>query len=130
MNAGRVVRTTHFVLHQWLPESSAATGPGFEKTPALFAADQHFLGALTPKKWAKRAVTRNLIKRQIRQVFMAHQASLQHSACVVRLKFGFDAQTFHSASSDLLKQTVCQELTQLFGKMLRLSRPFDACKPC
>ena len=130
MDAGRVVRTPHFVLHQWQPESSAAAGPGFEKTPALFAADQHFLGALTPKRWAKRAVTRNLIKRQIRQVFVDHAASLQHTAYVVRLKAGFDPRTFHSASSQALKNSVRQELTQLFGKLLRLSQPSDACKPC
>ncbi len=66
--ASRVVaKTPHFVLHQWSEAKAekAATGPGFEKAPALFVEGVLRLGALTPKRWAKRAVTRYLVKRRI-----------------------------------------------------------------
>jgi len=75
------------------------------------------LGALTPKRWAKRAVTRNLIRRQIHAVSREFENDLAPTAYVVRLRAAFNPQKFASASSDLLKQTVREELKQLFGKV-------------
>ena len=118
MAASTVARTPHFVLHQWQDADKASTGPGFEKTPALFAEGVLILGALTPKRWAKRAVTRNLIKRQIYSVATSFGAQLRPTAYVVRLRTGFDNKHFVSASSLALKQAVKTELTQLFGKIV------------
>jgi ribonuclease P protein component len=113
MAAGVVAKTPHFVLHQW-SANTITTGPGFEKAPALFVEGVLQLGALTPKRWAKRAVTRNLIKRQIFNVAhtMAHQ--LQPTAYVVRLRSGFPTNQYPSAASAALKSVVRAELEQLF----------------
>ncbi len=71
---------------------------------------------MVPKRWAKRAVTRNAIKRQIYTVSCGFETSLTQSAHVVRLRCGFDRKQFVSATSDALKAEVRDELTQLFGK--------------
>jgi ribonuclease P protein component len=115
MSAGTVARTPHFVLHQWQYPAKASTGSGFEQTPALFADGVLMMGALTPKRWAKRAVTRNLIRRQIHAVSREFEKGLKPTAYVVRLRASFNAQKFVSASSDVLKRTVREELQQLFG---------------
>ena len=115
MSAGSVVRTPHFVLHQWQPPAKASTGSGFEQTPTLFVDGVMMLGALTPKRWAKRAVTRNLIRRQVHAVSSEFEKGLKPTAYVVRLRATFNPQKFVSASSDVLKQMVREELKQLFG---------------
>jgi ribonuclease P protein component len=115
MSAGYVARTPHFVLHQWRQSAKASTGSGFEQTPALFADGVLMMGALTPKRWAKRAVTRNLIRRQIHAVSHEFEKRLTPTAYVVRLRATFNSQKFVSASSDVLKQTVRNELKQLFA---------------
>ncbi|MBU3646496.1 MAG: ribonuclease P protein component [Limnohabitans sp.] len=117
MTAGTVSRTPHFVLHMWQPSPKATTGSGFEETPALFAEGVVRMGALTPKRWAKRAVTRNLIRRQIHAVSHEFESALKSTAYVVRLRATFNPQKFKSPSSDVLKQSVRAELKQLFGNL-------------
>lgn len=116
MASGVVAKTPHFVLHQWSGDS-ANTGPGFEKAPALFVEGVLQLGALTPKRWAKRAVTRNLIKRQIFTVSHTMAQHLQPTAYVVRLRSAFSVRDFPSAASEALKATVRAELVQLFTSL-------------
>ena len=70
---------------------------------------------MVPKRWAKRAVTRNAIKRQIYTVSQDFEAQLSAAAHVVRLRAGFDRQQFVSATSDALKRAVRTELQQLFA---------------
>ncbi len=118
MRSGIAAKTAHFVLHQWPITQQHAKGLGFTKTQAPFAEGVMCLGALTPKRWAKRAVTRNLIKRQIHHVSQEFECSLPATAYVVRLRAAFDPQTFLSASSVPLKQCVREELTQLFAKVV------------
>ena len=118
MSAGTVARTPHFVLHQWQPSAKASTGSGFEETPALFVDGVLRMGALTPKRWAKRAVTRNLIRRQVHAVSREFEKGLVRTAYVVRLRAAFNSQQFTSASSQLLKQTVRDELKQLFARVI------------
>ena len=115
MASSVVAKTPHFVLHQWSEAKAekAATGPGFEKAPALFVEGVLLLGALTPKRWAKRAVTRNLIKRQIFNVTQTMAHHLEPTAYVVRLRSGFSVRQFPSAASDALKTAVRMELMQL-----------------
>jgi hypothetical protein len=48
------------------------------------------MGAMVPKRWAKRAVTRNTIKRQIYSVSSEQAISVPAAAHVVRLRAGFD----------------------------------------
>ncbi len=71
---------------------------------------------MVPKRWAKRAVTRNAVKRQVYAVSLEFESSLACAAHVVRLRSGFDRKLFISATSDRLKTTVRQELQQLFAK--------------
>ncbi len=71
---------------------------------------------MVPKRWAKRAVTRNAIKRQIYAISAQFEARLPCAAHVVRLRSGFDRQQFISATSPMLKLAVRQELAQLFER--------------
>lgn len=69
---------------------------------------------MVPKRWAKRAVTRNAIKRQIYNVSPQFQSSLPAHAHLVRLRTAFDRTQFVSASSLALKAAVRAELLDLF----------------
>jgi len=71
---------------------------------------------MVPKRWAKRAVTRNAIKRQIYNVSADFEPVLSERAHVVRLRAGFDRTRFVSASSDALKAAVRAELQKLFSR--------------
>lgn len=73
------------------------------------------IGALLPKRWAKRAVTRNAIKRQIFAVGKQFESQLAHFAYVVRLRGPMDKARFVSASSDTLKAALREELLGLFA---------------
>ena len=118
--AGRTVsRTVHFVLHRAALDAPASgagelsTGPGSNRQ-ALFAVRAPWLGAVIPKRWARRAVTRNTIKRQIYAVAQEFASQLPDAALVVRLRSGFDRAQFTSATSDALRRAVRAELQQLF----------------
>jgi ribonuclease P protein component len=117
---GTVSRTSHFALHRLdlfgHQASPAAAGPQAFTAPPLFHPSGVWLGAMVPKRWARRAVTRNTIKRQIYAVSAQFEVSMPCAAHVVRLRSGFDRQQFVSATSTLLKQAVRQELMQLFER--------------
>ena len=72
---------------------------------------------MVPKRWAKRAVTRNAIKRQIYNVSADFEPFLVERAHLVRLRATFDRSQFVSASSDMLKAAVRAELMQLFSRI-------------
>ena len=96
-----------------------------EQVPqALFVVPDVWLGAMVPKRWARRAVTRNTIKRQIYTVGATFEAQMPQAAHVVRLRTAFDRKQFVSATSDQLKQAVRAELLQLFGQATK--RPSSA----
>jgi ribonuclease P protein component len=71
---------------------------------------------MVPKRWARRAVTRNTIKRQIYAVSAEFETRFPCAAHVVRLRSEFDRRQFISATSPLLKQAVRLELEQLFER--------------
>ena len=73
------------------------------------------IGAVVPKRLAKRAVTRNTIKRQIYAAAFMRSTNAS-AAQVVRLRREFDRKLFVSATSNMLKQAVREELQQLFAK--------------
>ncbi|RZJ05033.1 MAG: ribonuclease P protein component [Rubrivivax sp.] len=132
MDGTVVSRTPHFALHRLALQAPAATpvvpadavslpgAPDASAAPTaapLFPGDSAcWIGALVPKRWAKRAVTRNAIKRQIYTVSAVHEARLPVAAHVVRLRAGFDRKQFPSATSEALKQTVRAELEQLLAR--------------
>ena len=84
--------------------------------PPLFSVADVWLGAMVPKRWARRAVTRNAIKRQIYAVAADLDSPLPQAAHVVRLRATFDRKQFVSATSCALKHAVRAELVQLFAR--------------
>ena len=112
-----VSRTPHFALHRLnLPEAKPLASNEDSHSAPLFQTQELWLGAMVPKRWAKRAVTRNAIKRQIYNVSAQFEVRLPCAAHVVRLRSGFDRQQFISATSPMLKLAVRQELEQLFER--------------
>lgn len=74
-----------------------------------------WLGAVVPKRHARRSVTRTLLKRQIRSVMTGRVAGLAKGLWVVRLRAPFDRGQFISAASDELKRAARAELESLIG---------------
>lgn len=101
-----VARTSHFCLHR-LPVGELARATGDAALLTLAAPTQDapahpprlWVGALLPKRWAKRAVTRNLIRRQVYAVALEHaraadaaataEAPHEPLAILIRLRAGF-----------------------------------------
>jgi ribonuclease P protein component len=117
--AGSIVaRTEHFALHR----NGLDTGTGVAQAsssgkdfsaPALFPVQDMWIGAVVPKRWAKRAVTRNAIKRQIYTVSADFLHHYPQAAFLVRLRKEFSRKEFVSASSDSLKEAVRAEVQAL-----------------
>jgi ribonuclease P protein component len=123
------VSSVHFALHH-LPDAPArrvraplaavsqelSTGDApvvtkaVDDSPALGV----WLGAVVPKRHARRSVTRSLIKRQIRAVVARHAVGMAGGLWVVRLRSPFDRTAFPSAASEQLKAAARVELEQLF----------------
>lgn len=119
MAGGTVARTAHFALHRLVFDTKPAAHLSLanaKNAKPLFDAPDVWLGAMAPKRWARRAVTRNAIKRQIYTVAAALDPPLLVAAHVVRLRTAFDRKQFVSASSDALKAAVRDELLQLFAR--------------
>ena len=102
--------------------SAAAVGTPIA-SPAPPRIPRLWLGSVVPKRHARRAVTRTLLKRQIRSVVAAHAASLPAGLWVVRLRAGFDRTTYPSAASNALRVAAREELERL------LSRCAEPCDP-
>ena len=97
MGAGVAVNTAHFALHQ------------------RTATELSRIGAVVPKRLAKRAVTRNTIKRQIYSLAAQIMPAANAVDRVVRLRREFDRRVFTSATSHALRLAVREELQQLFA---------------
>ena len=91
-------RTPHFALHCSAGEAGTLC-----------------VGAMTPKRWARRAVTRNAIRRQIYATGAAQHA-LPAGMYLVRLRAMFAPAHFPSASSPALRRAVREELTALWQR--------------
>jgi ribonuclease P protein component len=104
-----VARTAHFALHRCALDAQPDAVPLFPKRDV-------WIGAMVPKRWARRAVTRNAIKRQIYGMSAAVGASLPPAAHLVRLRSAVDRQEFQSASSDKLNAAVRAELQVLLER--------------
>ena len=114
-----MARSEHFALHRSsLPVQILAAAENKRAEPKanrpLFSpTDELWIGAMVPKRWAKRAVTRNAIKRQIYNVSADFSPRQRPAAFVVRLRRDFSRKTFISATSDSLKQAIRTELLAL-----------------
>ena len=106
-----VVKTAHFALHRGALDAPTAGRP-------LFPLCAAWVGVVLPKRWARRAVTRNAIRRQIHELSRLHADALPQAAWVVRLRSEFSRKQFVSATSEPLKRAVRAELEQLLGRVL------------
>lgn len=131
MAGGIVSRTAHFALHRLALSADVPgtppSGPGdlhsMQAPQALFAVvqarPQSWLGAMAPKRWARRSVTRHTIQRQVYVLGDEYAPQLACAAYVVRLRATFDRKQFISATSEPLKQAIRAELHQLFAYAVR-----------
>jgi ribonuclease P protein component len=125
LGGATVSKTAHFALH------CCAVGLSADNEVApLFTPAGIWLGAMVPKRWAKRAVTRNTIKRQIYQLGGQFAPALKEKAHLVRLRRDFDRKHFVSATSDALKAAVREELLELFGRIVGDLPPLPASRTC
>jgi ribonuclease P protein component len=124
-------KTTHFVLHHLAAEPvSSGRRPGEPLVPELStdvapkqnqAVDNSnelgrwWLGLVVPKRHARRAVTRSLIKHQMRAQADLHQDRLPCGQWVLRLRAPFDPRRYPSAASPALQQAARIELAQVFA---------------
>jgi ribonuclease P protein component len=142
LQAPLVARSAHFVVHHSNLLTQAPAVPASQQVVQGFSTDlppsgartvdnsvaPRVLGVMVPKRHAKRAVTRNLVKRLVRAVWQAPPAagvSAPHGAWLVRLRQPIDRQVFPSARSDALRQALRTELQELFAQALR-QRPSTA----
>ena len=123
-------RSSHFAVHHVLAgptppfrPASKVLSTDLSTTPALVcpqAVDDslrgHWIGCVVPKRHARRAVTRSLLKRQIRGVFDQHAARLPAGQWLVRLRQPFGVAAFPSASSQALRRAARDELHSLFAR--------------
>lgn len=77
-----------------------------------------WLGSVVPKRHARRAATRNLLKRQIRHCVASRAGCLPPGLWVVRLKQGFDKSAFPSAQSAALRSAAAGELLGLLDRLV------------
>jgi ribonuclease P protein component len=121
------VRSAHFAIHHvpGTPERGGERAPNpasaklsTEPSPALpeHVDNTHWLGCLVPKRQARRAATRNLIKRQMRETFRHQAALLPQGLWLLRLHAGFAVATHPSAASEALASAAGSELRQLLGR--------------
>jgi len=71
---------------------------------------------VVPKRHARRAVTRNLIKRQIYAAAGRAELALPEGMWLVRLRHPYASSTYPSAASDALRAAVRLELDRLLVK--------------
>jgi ribonuclease P protein component len=99
------------------PNQPMSVDESTAEAPALSGC---WLGAVVPKRHARRAATRNLIKRQIRRAAAAEPA-LPAGLWVVRLRSPFHKTEFISAASDVLSAAAADELAKLLADAARRS---------
>jgi len=81
------------------------------------------LGVVVPKRHARRAVTRSLLKRQIYAAGGRHVAALPNGLWIVRLRAPFERDRFASAASRALRDAARAELDELLLAASRAAQP-------
>jgi ribonuclease P protein component len=96
-------------------ELSTGDAPRMDKPVDDLLPTGLWLGAVVPKRNARRAVTRSLLKRLIRSAIHRHADALSPGLWVVRLRAPFDRAVYPSAASDALKRAARDELEALIS---------------
>ena len=81
--------------------------------PSESAPSSWWFGVVVPKRHARKATTRNLLRRQMRGAMARHHAQLAHGMWLVRLRVPFDPKLFRSAASAALRGAARAELDGL-----------------
>jgi ribonuclease P protein component len=128
LNAPCRARSQHFAMHHLArapvsgrTELSTATMPLIQPAVDESACSGCWLGLVVPKRHAKRAVTRTLLKRRIRMAVRNAQG-LAPGMWVVRLRTPFSRTEYVSAASDRLSAAVADELATLMTAALARTR--------
>jgi ribonuclease P protein component len=93
-------RSAHFVVY--MLSSSAATAAGNAR-----------LGVVIGRKCARRAATRNLVRRVTREAFRMRREELAGWDVLLRMHRAFEASVFPSAASVALKRACREEIIAL-----------------
>ncbi|RQP24342.1 ribonuclease P protein component [Piscinibacter terrae] len=91
-------------------------------TPPVPPLQGAWMGVVVPKRYAKRSVTRTLLKRQIRAAVQRQSqggTGLPAGLWVVRLRSPFAVKDFPSAASDALRCAARGELDELMAIAVR-----------
>jgi ribonuclease P protein component len=117
--------SAHFALHHLCARPAAqerrclSTGREQKRTDSVDnSPDRHWLGHMVPKRHARRAVTRNLLRRQSRAAMQRHLPQLPPGLWLVRLRRPFATPSFRSADSMALRQAAAAELDRLFSRLV------------
>lgn len=121
-------RSAHFVLHHLharpgesraldSQELCTADAP-LRDIPVDKAVTTHWIGCIVPKRHARRAVTRNVLRRLARAAMQRHVARLRPGLWLIRLRQPFARSAgFVSADSPALRVAASAELDQLFTRV-------------
>jgi ribonuclease P protein component len=119
-------RSAHFAVHHVPARPNSPRSDGVDKLCTDDAPDLrtsvdnivvgHWLGSVIPKRHAPRAVTRNLLRRQVRAAMQRHQNGLRAGLWLVRLRRPFDQTLFVSAASTALRRAAAAELDRLLRR--------------
>jgi ribonuclease P protein component len=124
LTAPTLAKTAHFAL-QASPRRPVAqelpTGVAPDRTQSVdnavsVAANRLGLALVVPKRHAKRAATRNLVKRQMREAVRRRVDAWAGRQLLIRQRSGFSVQQYPSAASDSLRHAVRSELELLFAQ--------------
>lgn len=120
-------RTPHFVLHCVTFEGARALVPDLPTDGAprqVGTVDNGEkvastgLGLVVPKRWARRAVTRNVIRREMREAARRHQHRIAVGSWILlRQRAAMERSRFASAASAALRGAVRAELDLLFAQL-------------
>ncbi|RZS53356.1 ribonuclease P protein component [Sphaerotilus mobilis] len=126
-------RSAHFMLH-YRAVDKLSTGrmvtqdrsvdESEDTSPAQPVAPPEFgvhLGLVVPKRHAKRAVTRNLVRREARAQMARSVTILPPGDWVLRLRAPFDRTLYSSAASAALLSVVREEMSRLIADGVRVA---------
>lgn len=122
-------RSAHFAVHHVAARPHVARRPGRQSAQGELSTEAvqnlpapvddspggHWLGTVLPKRLARRAVTRNLLRRQIRAAMARQLPALPPGLWVVRLRAAFARADYPSAASVALRRAAGAELDCLLA---------------
>jgi ribonuclease P protein component len=92
------------------------TGAGLEAGSGSASRPGHWWAAVVPKRHARRAVTRNLVDRQVLAALQRAEGRLLPGMWLVRLRAPWPRERFPSADSEALRRVLRDELDRLLAR--------------